>query len=733
MKNTLSFLLGILFSVFVTYPTSAALTIEDLCSGKYTPKRVNGIHPMNNGDTYSRLSDDHKQILSYSFTNGILKDVLFDVATARNVSLETIDGYIISPDEKKILIQTETKPIYRHSFTAVWYIYDIHNQTLSPLSDNGPQQSPKFSPDGNLIAFVRENNIYLVKLLFGNSESQVTKDGKVNKIINGIPDWVNEEEFSSSCSFDFNADASMIAWIRYDETDVKTFSFPWYKGTFPEKNDYADYPGQYEYKYPIAGSQNASVSVQTFDIKSRVIRTLNLPIQPDSYIPRIHFTSDSNRLAVFTLNRHQDCLEVYMANPRSTECKKVLRDNVDKYINENVFRNLVFSNDCFVLMSERNGYNSLYVYNLNGVLLRSIVGENLIVRDLYGLDESGNIYYCANHVDDPIHTAVYRTDNRGRTTCLSDRLGDNSAIFSTKMNYYINVWSNIQTPPITTLHNSRGKLIATLEDNNELISQLSTIDLGSREFFQFTTSEGVTLNGYMVRPANFSPQSKYPVVMFQYSGPGAQQVVDSWNCGNMGGTLYEQFLASKGFVCVCVDGRGTGGRGAEFEKCTYLNLYALESRDQVETAIYLSKLPYVDSSRIGIWGWSYGGSMTLMSMSEGRPVFAAGVAVAPVTSWRFYDTIYTERYMRTPQENSSGYDFGPINSVDKLSGKLLICHGTADDNVHFRNTIEYTEELIQAGKSFMVLPYNNRNHNISGGNTRQHLFSSITDFFIQNL
>ena len=715
--------------------TSAAeLALKDLFNGTYQARRIYGVNPMNDGESYSQLSPDRRQIIAYSFRDGSRRQVLFDVATARDIKLESIDGYILSPDEKNILIQTQTKPIYRHSFTAVYYLYNIQNRTMTLLSDNGPLQSPKFSPDGNMVGFVRNNNLFLVKLLFNNSESQITQDGRPNEIINGIPDWVNEEEFSNNCSFDFNADNTMIAWIRYDERAVSTYSFPLYRGSHPSLEQYAEYPGTYEYKYPLAGTDNSTVSVQTFDIKSRVIRTLKLPLESDGYIPRIHFTSDAGKLAVFTLNRHQDCLEVYMADPRSTECKKILRDQADKYINENVFHHLKFYTNRFALMSERDGYNHLYLYDFNGTLVSKAVPEGLVVSAFYGYDETdGSFYFAADRTDDPMRSSVYRCDSKGRTEKLSAQSGSNSAVFSKGFKYYMNVYSNINTPYVTTLCNRSGKVLKTLEDNAGLNQRLKALDWGEREFFTFTTGEGVKLNGYMVKPAGFSPNKRYPVVMFQYGGPGSQQVLDSWSCGSLGGTLYEQYLTQQGFICVCVDGRGTGGRGADFEKCTYLNLGDKEAKDQVETALYLGTLPYVDAARIGIWGWSFGGFNTLMSMSEGRPVFAAGVAVAPTTSWRYYDTTYTERFMRTPKENADGYARSAIQQADRLHGQLLICHGTADDNVHFRHTMEYAEALVQAGKPFMMLPYNNRNHNITGGNTRQHLFMSITDFFVRNL
>ncbi len=729
--------LAILFlGLLVLLPASAAgrLSLKDLCNGVYSARSIYGVNPMNDGESYSQLSSDRRQIVTYSFRDGKPTGTLFDVANVKgNIKLERIDGYIMSPDETNILIQTQTHGIYRRSFTAVYYLYNVRNRTLVPLSDGGPQQVPMFSRDGTMVAFVRQNDLYLVKLLFGNSESRITKDGKFNEIINGIPDWVYEEEFSTNCSFDFNADNTMLAWIRYDESKVPTFSFPWYRGSYPAREDCTVYPGAYEYKYPMAGEVNSVVTVHTFDIKSRVTRELKVPLDADGYIPRICFTDDADKLAVFTLNRHQDRLDIYMANPRSTECKLVVRDNVDKYIADGAYTTQKFYSRHFVIMSERDGYNHLYLYNLNGQLVRQLTKGNFVVTAFYGYDEkTGECYYAATD-GCPMRTAVFRADAKGRVKKLSAASGQNSAIFSRSMKYFMNVYSNINTPPVTALYNNDGKELKVLEDNAALRSKLADLDLGAREFFTFTTGEGVELNGFMVKPADFDTNRRYPVILFQYSGPGSQQVVDSWSAGNYGGTLYEQYMAQQGFITVVVDGRGTGGRGAEFERCTYLNLGDLESKDQVETALYLGTLPYVDASRIGIWGWSFGGFNTLMSMSEGRAVFAAGVAVAPPTSWRFYDTVYTERYMRTPKENPTGYATNPINRAGKLHGELLICHGLADDNVHFRNVAEYTEALVQADKYFSMLTYTNRNHSIYGGNTRYHLFNSISNFFRTHL
>ncbi len=723
-------LLGLTFGV----QAAGNLKLQDLCNGTYQARQIHGVNALNDGESYSQMSADRKQILRYSFKTGEQTGVLFDVNNLKNrIRIPSIDGYIMSPDETHILIKTDTRRIYRHSSTANYYIYNVKNRTVAILSEGGPQEVPLWSKDGNMVAFVREGNLFLVKLLFNNSESQVTKDGKFNEIINGKPDWVNEEEFGFNRAFDFNEDGTMLAWIRYDETKVPMFSFPWYKGLAPEKTEYAEYPGAYEYKYPVAGAQNSTVTVHSFDIKSRVIRQMQLPLDPDGYIPRIFFTKDPSKLLVLTQNRHQNRLDIYVANPRSTECRLIVRDEAEKYIKENVYENFQVLDNGFVMMSERSGFNHLYLYDLNGTLKRQLTKGDFEVTAFHGYDEKLGITYYASTQESPLKRAIYKTDIKGKVLKLSAQEGTNNAIFSKGNKYYMNIFSNLNTPPVTTLCSAAGKVLKTLEDNSELQARLKALNLGERRIFNFQTSEGITLNGLMVLPADFSESKKYPVVLFQYSGPGSQQVLDSWSTGNMGGMLYEQYLAEQGFISVVVDGRGTGGRGRDFEQCTYLKLGQLESKDQVETALYMGTLPYVEKEHIGIWGWSYGGFNTLMSMSEGRPVFAAGVAVAAPTSWKYYDTVYSERFMRTPGENGPGYDVSPIGRAAQLSGHLLLIHGMADDNVHFRNAAEYTEALVQADKDFRELTYTNRNHSIYGGNTRVHLFRQITNHFRQHL
>ena len=709
------------------------LTLKSITDGTFGAHGIYGVNPLPDGESYSQLVDG-KRIVVSSFKTGEQTGVLFDVENTKGkVKLSRIDGYTLSPNQKNILLRTQTRGIYRHSTTAVYYIYNVQNRTLAPLSDGGPQECPLWSPDGNMVGFVREGNLFLVKLLFDNAEVQVTKDGKFNSVINGKADWVYEEEFVTNRSFDFNADATMLAWIRYDESQVPLFSFPMYKGMLPEMQENAEYPGAYEYKYPIAGQPNSKVTVHTFDIKSRATREVKVPLEAEGYIPRIKFSSDPNKLLILTQNRHQDNLKVWAANPRSTECRCIVSDEVKPYVADNAYTLFTTIQDGFILLSERSGYAHLYQYNLLGTLKREIGKGQDIITDFYGYDEKTGTYYYQAKDGGPLRTGVYKCDAKGKVTPISTEAGQNSAIFSTNFKHLMLTHHSAATPPTYTLRNDKGKVTKSLQDNTALKQKVDGMNLASIEFFQFQTQDGVDLNGVMVKPANFDASKKYPVILFQYSGPGSQQVQDSWYVGNCSAALLERYMAQEGFVSVIVDGRGTGGRGAEFEKQTYLKLGQLESHDQVETAIYLSKLPWVDAKHIGIWGWSFGGFNTLMSMSEGRPVFYAGVAVAPPTSWRYYDTVYTERFMRTPKENPEGYDCSPISRAKNLSGSLLIIHGSADDNVHYRNVAEYTEALVHADKDFRQLTYTNRNHSIYGGNTRNHLFRQLVNHFKESM
>ena len=713
-----------------TMSAGGKLTLPDITSGKFAAKTVNGINPIEGTDTYARISQDGERVVCCSFKTGKELSVLFDVKNTMGCKIDGFDDYVLSPDGKRMLIQTKTERIYRRSFKADFYIYNIESRRLDRLSDGDKQQIPTWSPDGQQVAFVRGGNIFLVKLLYDNAEIQVTKDGKFNEVINGLPDWVNEEEFGFNSALTFNADGTMICWLRYDESKVKTYSLEMYKGMKPAKEEYDTYPGFYSYKYPKAGEDNSTVSAWSYDIKSHKINRLQVPLDADGYMPRIKPTNDPMRIVVYTMNRHQDDLCLYAVNPRSTVAQLIIKEHVDKYVREEAMEGVKFVGDKILLPSDRSGYTKLYIYNMNGQLQRTIGDGNYDITSVYGYDpKTGDVYYQAAALG-ATDRQVYVTHKNGKTVRLTDREGWNTAFFSGDFQYFVNTWSDYNTPYVFTTRTREGKLINTIEDNKAVKQLISDYGFCKREPFSFTTSEGVVLNGWMVKPKDFDANKKYPVIMHQYSGPGSQQVTNSWSAGSMGqGGAFDSYLAQEGFIVVSVDGRGTGGRGSEFEKCTYLNLGNLESKDQVETALYVGSLPYVDKDRIGIWGWSYGGFNTLMSMSEGRGVFRAGVAIAPPTNWKYYDSVYTERYMRTPKENPDGYATNPIERASKLHGALLICHGTADDNVHPQNTYEYSEALVQADKDFRELFYTNRNHSIFGGNTRNHLLRQVAQFF----
>lgn len=733
MKKLIFFLVAF-FMVTTNITASDKITLKEVTGGEFSAKRITGIDPIKGTDQYARISQDGKRIVKCSFKTGKQTAVLFDVDNTQGERIKSFDGYIMSPDSRHILISTQRQAVYRRSYKAVFYIYTVQSRKLEKLSEGGPQQCPVWSPDGNQIAFVRDNNIFLVKLLYGNSESQVTKDGKQNEVINGIPDWVYEEEFAFNRALTFSADGTMLCWIRFDEKAVKQYSLQLFKGLKPEKQECAAYPGAYTYKYPKAGQENSKVSAWSFDIKSRRVQKLDVPMDADGYMPRILSTDNPDKILVYTMNRHQDALSIYTVNPRSTVARLLVKESVPKYVKEETLENILVGKDYLLIPSDRDGYRHLYLYGQNGQLLRKVVSGNYDITEVYGYDEvSGDVYYQAAALNEH-DRQVYVAHKNGKTERLTEREGWNSAVFSGDFKYFINTWSDNATPYVYTTRDNKGKVLSTNLDNKELKEKMRQYGFTKPETFSFTTSEGVRLDGWMVKPANFDASKKYPVIMFQYSGPGSQQVVNSWSVGSMGnGTAFDQYLAQRGFVVVCVDGRGTGGRGADFEKSTYLKLGDLESKDQVETALYLASLPYVDKDNIGIWGWSYGGFNTLMSMSDGRKVFKAGVAVAPPTDWRYYDSVYTERYMRTPQENPEGYDTNPIKRAGKLEGALLVCHGTADDNVHPQNTFEYAEALVQADKDFKEIFYTNRNHSIFGGNTRNHLLRQITQWFEEHL
>ena len=730
-KILFSALLAVLF-VLSGGMAAQMISLQDVVQYRYYASRIGGLNSMDDGEHYTRISDTSDAILKCSYRTGDVVETIFSVRDCQGDKISYFRDYIISPDGTKILVETTHSAIYRRSYTSEWYLYDCASRSLRKLSQGGEQEVPSFSPDSKKIAFVRANNIFLVDIPSGK-EVQVTTDGRFNFIINGKPDWVYEEEFEYNKAYAFTADSKKLAWMRTDETNVRTFAFQYFMGAAPEMESNRLYPSNYEYKYPKAGEDNAKVMVLSYDIETQRVQTLNVPLDDDGYIPRVLPMADDDKVAVVTLNRHQDRCDVYEADTRDGQARLLVREEAPRYIETSFYHNMDFTAGQFVLMSERDGFRHLYLYAKDGSLISQLTKGEFVVNAYYGTDGKGKTFYYASNEGSPLEQYVYAVDAKGKKRLLTPEKGTNDAEFSKGCKFFINVFSDINTPYVTTLRDAKGEVVRVLDDNARVREAYAGLDIAKPELFSFTTSEGVRLNGWMVRPADFDPARQYPVIMYQYSGPGDQQVHNSWANGNAGGLIWEHRLAQKGYVVACVDGRGTGGRGREFQQCTYMTMGDKESKDQVETALYLGSLPYVDKDRIAIWGWSFGGFNTIMSMCEGREVFRCGVAVAPVTDWRYYDSAYTERYMRTPQENPQGYDISPMHRYQRLSGHLLICHGLADDNVHFQNCAELSERLVQANKQFEMQVYTNRNHGIYGGKTRLHLFTRIENFFDRHL
>ena len=712
------------------------LTIREVVDGSFRSEYIYEMNMLADGVSYAQIDYQNARILKYDVKTGEQTGVLFDPAEADpeyRTALSDLDAYLMGPDGKKMLLQVNTNYVYRRSFKADFYVYDVNSKIITPLSKSGQQQNPVWSPKGDKIAFVRDNNIFLCDLK-NATETQITNDGEKNKIINGIPDWVYEEEFGFSNAMTFSADGKKICWLKFDESMVNMYTLQFFAGDRPRFEQYDVYPGAYEYKYPKAGEDNAKCSAWAYDIASAKTTKINLPYVDNGYIPRILQPKEFDKVVFFTMNRHQDELNIVAWNPKTDSYQTLLTEKVDKYVKEEAMEQVTFTKKHIIVPSDRDGFMQLYVYNLDGQLLTKATNATYGVMEVYGLDEKTNTLYYQAAGKSPMQREVYATVVNGLTKCLTDNGGTSSALFTADFKNFVCTWSTANHPYVFSIVDNQGKLVKTLVDNKRLMEKIKEYNLPEKSFFDFTTSEGIKLNGWMMKPADFDENRIYPVIMFQYGGPANQQVVNSWNIGSMGqGGLFDAYLTQQGFIIVCVDGRGTGGRGADFEKCTYLRLGQLEAKDQVETALYLAALPYVDNDNIGIWGWSYGGFNTLMSMSEGRPAFKAGVAVAPVTNWRYYDSVYSERFMRTPKENPSGYGVNPIARAKDLHGKLLICHGLADDNVHPQNTFEYSEALVQHDIDFKEVFYTNRNHSIRGGNTRNHLLRQIAQFFVDNL
>ncbi len=701
------------------------IQLKDIVEGKYNQKVAPRMHSLKDGIHYVASDAAHTVIVKYAYNTGLPVDTLFDVNKARDCEFKKFDGYSLSENEKQLMIYTESESVYRHSFKAKFYTFEIMRNLVKPLS-TGKQQSALFSPDGRMVSFVRDNNVFLKKLDY-NTETAITKDGRINEIINGQADWVYEEEFAMTMSMSWSPDSKSLAFVRFDESDVKEYSIQMFKGLNPSLEGNVLYPQAFKYKYPVAGEANAKVGVYTYNVSSKVIKKMDLGIGEEDYIPRIAFTQDPTKLAVMSMNRRQNYFKLHFVNPGSGVSKVVLTDENNSYINSANMDCIEFYPTFFTFVSEKSGYRHLYQYSMTGALMRQVSKGDWDMTEYYGYDESTKSFYIQAAKESPLRREVYRIDSKGQMYTVAGKPGQSSAYFSENFDYYQLYFTSVTEPMQAAVYSKKGKLIRELENNEVLKASLSNLTLPEQNFFTFNNPQGISLNGYMIKPLGFDQNKKYPVVMVQYSGPGSQQVVDRYKVD------WTSYLASNGYLVVCVDGRGTGARGAEFERVTYMRLGILESQDQISTASYLSTLPYVDAENIAIWGWSFGGYNTLMSMT-GSDVFKAGIAVAPVTDWRFYDTIYTERYMRTPEENHEGYmETSVIERSDKLKGNLLIITGTADDNVHPQNTYELTEAFVQDNIQFDMQVYTNRNHFLRGGNTSFHLYTKMVNYLDDKL
>ena len=716
--------------------TSILLTISIVAYGNDVKSISKYVFPQNvpsspveyvympDGLTYLTLNNNGKSIVKYDIKTGKEIETVIDVAKTRGAKIDAIEGFELSQDGSKLLVYTDKQMIYRRSFKASYYVYEIKRNMLVALSENFThQQAPVFSPDARVVAFVVDNNIYLKKLDY-NTEIAVTTDGKINEVINGVPDWVYEEEFTTNNSMTWSPDNMTLCFIKYNEKSVKDYTMQLYKGTCNPKRQYEFYPGEFKYKYPVAGEVNSVVSVHSYDVETRKIKKVALPDDRIEYIPRIAYGHDATRLIVTTLNREQNRMEIYAANPKSTVVKSIYVEESDSWIAPETYETIKYYPDYFILNSDKDGYSHIYQYSYSGNLMRKVTSGQYEVTDFYGFDNLGNAYFQST-ITGELNRVVSKLDRKGNIVHLSDEQGTASAVFSPAMNYAMLNYSNITTPPVYKIIDIKGKEIRVLEDNASYAATYKSVP--QKEYFK-VKSNGIELNGVMLKPADFDTSKKYPVIMTQYSGPGSQQVRNRWQMD------WEYYAVTQGFIVVCVDGRGTGFRGNEFERVVYKQLGYYETIDQLAAAKHVSSLSYVDSKRIGICGWSYGGYETLMAISHKQSPFAAAVAIAPVTDWRYYDTIYAERYMLTPQSNEEGYNAGsPIKLAKNVSCPLLLMSGTADDNVHFQNTIEYVSQLQSNGILCDMLIFPNMNHSINHCNARSLVYAKMIDYFKRNM
>lgn len=702
---------------------SKEISLQDIyASRKFITKGVYGLHPMNDGDYYCVLEKDSLNV--YSYLTGERSRTLVTeaelVPEGDSVAIPLGD-HSFSADEKQLLIATATEYIYRYSSESEYYIYNLESNTLTRLSTDGKQRLAEFSPDGTKVAYVRGNNLF-VKDLAANMEFMITHDGEQNRIINGTTDWVYEEEFAITKGFYWSPDSKRIAFYRFDESNVKEFSMEEWGNLYPTVTTF---------KYPKAGQDNSLVTVHVYDLATQQTVSVDLGPETDQYIPRILWTRNPETLAFIRLNRLQNFMELVLADAGTGKSTMIYNESNKYYIEESHFDHFIFlNNNSYLFTSEKDGFYHIYYNAADGRKPLMLTPGEWDVTDIYGVDEAKGIVYFSAAKSSPLNRELMSVDLKGNMKQISDDPGTYSPEFNSNYTYYICNYSNVNTPPVITVNKANGKKIRDLEDNAGLRAVMADYGFGKTEFFTFTTSEGIELNGWKLLPPDFDPQKKYPVLFDIYGGPGSQTVANRWGTVNS----WHQMLAQKGYIVTSVDNRGTGFRGEEFKKMTYLQLGKYETIDQIEAAKYWASQPSVDPARIGVWGWSYGGFMAALCITKGADVFSTAIAVAPVTNWRYYDNIYTERFMRTPKENAKGYDDNsPIFHVDKLKGNFLLIHGTGDDNVHVQNSMDLISALVKENKQFDLMLYPNKNHGIYGGNTRMHLFTLITDYILKKL
>jgi dipeptidyl-peptidase-4 len=716
--------LWLVIILFVTSISFAQKTIsvDDFTTkNSFISKSVGGINWMKNGQFYTSISNN--KIIQYNISTGLPTDTLVDGNSLKPVL--QIDDYSFSADEKKILILTNTEQIYRWSFRADYFVYDVLSKSVKALSSNGKQSYATFSPDGSKIAFVRNNNLFYADIIT-NQEIAVTTDGTFNSIINGSTDWVYEEEFSFTTAFGWSADSKKLAYYRFDESNVKEYNMQkWNQGAL--------YPQDYRFKYPKAGEQNASVEIFVYELPTKKYSKVDVGSEKDQYIPRINWTANPDVLSVRRLNRLQNKLDILHYTVSTQNTKTILTEESKTYIDITDDLTYLADQKHFIHSSEANGFNHLYLYTVDGKLVKPLTNGNFDVTAYYGINEKTKTLYYQSVEASPLQRHLYSISLDGKNKKqLTAGAGTHQINFSRDFAYYIDYYSSALHPVVVSLFETKkNKLIKVLEKNEALQKTAAEYGLTAKEFFTFPTVDGTVLNAFMLKPKNFDATKKYPVVLYQYSGPGSQNVADSW-----GGSHYyfHQLLAQKGFIVVVVDTRGTGYRGEAFKKLTYKQLGKYELEDHVATAQYLSGLSYVDKDRLAIWGWSYGGYMASLAMTKASGTFKVGIAVAPVTNWRYYDTVYTERYLQRPQDNASGYDDNsPSTHAAKLQGKFLLIHGTGDDNVHYQNSLVLQEALVNAGKQFDSFYYVDKHHGIPGAKTRQHLYTMMLNYLTENL